>query len=216
MGHSPSGEGLVSTISHEPPILNWVYVDSKTHEVKYGTRAEVEEAEGLPGPWDVTAGIGTDRGTGLLGGGRRVTFEGWEGFVAVEEVLDRNESGAELKATTKSAEDDASPGSEEGEDDHNSLWLDGEEKSRATQVRDDRRLWALYFDIKDDGLSSEGRMGSTPGLHNILEVELIRRERKRTRQAAIEERVDRLQQRKQVDQKINTRNEAISEKRTGS
>lgn len=64
------GEGLVSTISDEPPQLNWIYVDQDTHEVKYGNR---EESEGhILGPWDVTK---IDR---------RVTLEGWEGFVAVE------------------------------------------------------------------------------------------------------------------------------------
>jgi len=36
------GEGFVSTISDEPPQLNWIYVDRDTHEVKYGNRAESE------------------------------------------------------------------------------------------------------------------------------------------------------------------------------
>ncbi|KAL1602585.1 hypothetical protein SLS60_006001 [Paraconiothyrium brasiliense] len=63
------GEGFVSTISDDPPQLNWIYVDRDTHEVKYGNRAESEPH--IIGPWDVTK---MDK---------RVTLEGWEGFMAV-------------------------------------------------------------------------------------------------------------------------------------
>lgn len=66
-----AGEGLVSTISDDPPQLNWIYVDADTYEVKYGNRAE--SADHIVGPWDCTK---LDR---------RVTMEGWEGFVAVRE-----------------------------------------------------------------------------------------------------------------------------------
>ncbi|OMP87962.1 hypothetical protein BK809_0008056 [Diplodia seriata] len=66
-----AGEGLVSTISDDPPQLNWIYVDTNTHEVKYGLRADCEEQ--LVGPWSCTPV------------GRRMTLEGWEGFVALEE-----------------------------------------------------------------------------------------------------------------------------------
>ncbi|PGH20328.1 hypothetical protein AJ80_03595 [Polytolypa hystricis UAMH7299] len=31
-------EGLISTIVDDPPILNWIYVDAVTHELKYGGR----------------------------------------------------------------------------------------------------------------------------------------------------------------------------------
>lgn len=74
------GEGLVTTIPPEtpssPPALNWMYVDKTTHEVKYGVRAVAEK--NWTGPWDCTDVE------------RRLTFEGWEGFVAVKE---RNEWG---------------------------------------------------------------------------------------------------------------------------
>jgi len=63
------GEGFVSTISDDPPQLNWIYVDKDTCEVKYGDRAESEPH--IVGPWDVTK---VDK---------RVTLEGWEGFMAV-------------------------------------------------------------------------------------------------------------------------------------
>ena len=65
-----SGEGLVSTISDEPPQLNWVYVDKDTYEVKYGLRVDAEPH--LVGPWDCTK---IDR---------RMMFEAWEGFMAVK------------------------------------------------------------------------------------------------------------------------------------
>lgn len=64
------GEGLVSTISDDPPQLNWIYVDRGTYELKYGLRVVAEPH--IIGPWDVTK---IDR---------RVTLEGWEGFMAVK------------------------------------------------------------------------------------------------------------------------------------
>ncbi|KAH7119401.1 hypothetical protein B0J13DRAFT_532497 [Dactylonectria estremocensis] len=80
------GEGLVSTIYDEPPQLNWIYVDQETYEVKYGLRAESEHH--LVGPWDCTR---IDK---------RITLEGWEGFMAVEEdegswalYFDRDDNG---------------------------------------------------------------------------------------------------------------------------
>ena len=84
------GEGLVSTIMDDPPQLNWVYVDQETYEVKYGTKAESEGH--LVGPWNCTK---LDR---------RMTFEGWEGFLAVEEeaglwalYFDREDDGLKAK-----------------------------------------------------------------------------------------------------------------------
>jgi len=65
------GEGLVSTISDEPPQLNWIYMDQDTYELKYGNRIESEPH--LVGPWDCTR---IDK---------RLTLEGWEGFMAVRE-----------------------------------------------------------------------------------------------------------------------------------
>jgi hypothetical protein len=68
------GEGMVTTISDDPPFLNWVYLDRNTYEVKYGIRVEAEPHH--VGPWDCTP---IDR---------RLTFEGWEGFVIVQEDED--------------------------------------------------------------------------------------------------------------------------------
>ncbi|KAI1769267.1 hypothetical protein GGR53DRAFT_517232 [Hypoxylon sp. FL1150] len=101
-------EGLVSTISDDPPMLNWIYVDKDTYEVKYGVRADAQPH--ITGPFGCTRQD------------RRMTLEGWEGFVAVEEF----------------------PG-----------------------------IWALYFDRDDDGLVTKVPMGT-----RVLEIELIRREKK--------------------------------------
>lgn len=43
---------MVTTIADDPPFLNWVYLDKKTHEVKYGIRAESNPH--VVGPWDVS------------------------------------------------------------------------------------------------------------------------------------------------------------------
>jgi hypothetical protein len=64
-------EGLVSTIMDEAPIMNWIYVDRDTYEVKYGVRADAQP--NVTGPFDCTRQD------------RRLILEGWEGFVAVEE-----------------------------------------------------------------------------------------------------------------------------------
>ncbi|KAL7622027.1 hypothetical protein AAE478_007528 [Parahypoxylon ruwenzoriense] len=64
-------EGLVSTISDDPPMLNWIYIDKDTYELKYGVRADAQP--NITGPFDCTRQD------------RRMTLEGWEGFVAVEE-----------------------------------------------------------------------------------------------------------------------------------
>jgi hypothetical protein len=65
-------EGLVTTITDVAPIMNWVYIDKETHEVKYGVRADAQS--NLTGPFDCTRQD------------RRLTFDGWEGFCAVEQA----------------------------------------------------------------------------------------------------------------------------------
>lgn len=82
----------MSTVSDDPPQLNWIYVDSNTHEIKYGLRVVSEPH--LVGPWDCTR---MDK---------RVTLEGWEGFMVVEEMsgvwalyFDRNEDGLKDKVS---------------------------------------------------------------------------------------------------------------------
>ncbi|CAA9956567.1 hypothetical protein PTMSG1_00175 [Pyrenophora teres f. maculata] len=65
-------EGLVTTITDVAPIMNWVYIDKTTCEVKYGVRADAQPH--LTGPFDCTRQD------------RRLTFDGWEGWCAVEEA----------------------------------------------------------------------------------------------------------------------------------
>ncbi|KAI8935482.1 hypothetical protein NX059_008051 [Plenodomus lindquistii] len=103
-----SHEGLVTTITDVAPIMNWVYIDRSTHQVRYGVRADAQP--NLTGPFDCTRQD------------RRLTFDGWEGWCAVEEI----------------------PG-----------------------------LWALYFDVDDDGL--RGVVGEGK---KVLEVELWRKEKR--------------------------------------
>ncbi|CBX91655.1 hypothetical protein LEMA_P071630.1 [Plenodomus lingam JN3] len=101
-------EGLVTTITDVAPIMNWIYIDRETHQVRYGVRADAQP--NLTGPFDCTRQD------------RRLTFDGWEGWCAVEEV----------------------PG-----------------------------LWALYFDVDDDGLKQKVEPGK-----KVLELELTRKEKR--------------------------------------
>jgi ribosomal protein L36 len=68
-------EGLVSTISDEPPQLNWIYLDTGSNilQINHGLRAEAER--GLTGPWG--ARVCSEREIRFL-------MENWEGFIAVE------------------------------------------------------------------------------------------------------------------------------------
>lgn len=66
--------GLVSTISKDPPMLNWIYVDKDTREVKHGNRTQSRAH--IVGSWGWDAGE--------EGGAGGITLEGGEGAVAVE------------------------------------------------------------------------------------------------------------------------------------
>lgn len=68
-------DGLVSTISDNPPQLNWIYLDTKSaiSQICHGLRKEAEL--GLTGAWGARV---------LADGEKRYLFENWEGFVAVE------------------------------------------------------------------------------------------------------------------------------------
>lgn len=66
--------GLVSTISADPPVLNWIYVDKDTLEVKYANRTD--SIDHHVGPYDWTQEDPRDS---------YITFDEWEGFAAVKE-----------------------------------------------------------------------------------------------------------------------------------
>ena len=68
----PPELGLVSTISVDPPMLNWIYMDKDTQELRYGNRTQ--SINHTVGPWDWAE---EDHVAILL--------QEFEGFVAVEE-----------------------------------------------------------------------------------------------------------------------------------
>ncbi|PVI01702.1 hypothetical protein DM02DRAFT_494474, partial [Periconia macrospinosa] len=85
-----SYEGLVTTITDVAPMLNWVYIDKDTYEAKYGVRLDAQP--NLTGPFDCSRQD------------RRLTFDGWEGWCAVEEApslwalyFDKDDDGLKSK-----------------------------------------------------------------------------------------------------------------------
>ncbi|KAK4964299.1 hypothetical protein LTR66_012361 [Elasticomyces elasticus] len=115
----PTTRGLVSTISLDPPMLNWIYIDKSSHQVKYANRSG--SIAHHVGDFDWTDEEDDSR----------VTFDGWEGFLAVEE---------------------------EGEG------------RRGVGAGGERGVWALYFDVDDDGLAGrkKGRRTLEVGLRRRL------------------------------------------------
>ena len=97
--------GLVSRISSDPPTLNWLYVNSETLEVRYGNRTESRPH--YVGNWDWTTPDGKSENVALeetaVGSkGEGLVFDGFEGWVAVEEdkrkghwalYFDKNDDG---------------------------------------------------------------------------------------------------------------------------
>lgn len=69
--------GLVSTISRDPPMLNWIYIDKDTLEVKYSNKSG--SIAHHVGSYDWTSDSNDDSS---------VTFDDWEGFLAVQEEND--------------------------------------------------------------------------------------------------------------------------------
>jgi hypothetical protein len=62
---------MVTRISTDLPIMNWLFVDADTHQLRYGVR---KDAEGnITGPFDCTAT------------NRRITLQGWKGWCVAEE-----------------------------------------------------------------------------------------------------------------------------------
>ncbi|KAF2726790.1 hypothetical protein EJ04DRAFT_570958 [Polyplosphaeria fusca] len=67
----PPERGMVSTISEDPPVLNWLYIDRDTYAATYGNRTA--SIKHIVGVWDWT----DDE--------KFITLDGWEGFVAMDE-----------------------------------------------------------------------------------------------------------------------------------
>ncbi|KAJ5578709.1 uncharacterized protein N7459_007673 [Penicillium hispanicum] len=69
--HLERGLGLPTYVSANPPLLNWIYADKDTHELKYGNRSQ--SVAHVVGPWDWTEDE------------RVIMLEESDAFVAVEE-----------------------------------------------------------------------------------------------------------------------------------
>ncbi|KAJ5764874.1 hypothetical protein N7520_004433 [Penicillium odoratum] len=69
--HLDRGLGLPTYVSADPPLLNWIYADVDTYELKYGNRSQ--SVEHVVGPWNWTEDEKT------------ITLEGRDAFIAVEE-----------------------------------------------------------------------------------------------------------------------------------
>jgi len=67
----PPERGLVSTISDDPPMLNWIYMDNTTYALRYGNRTT--SITHMVGEWDWTSDE------------KYMLLDGWEGFVAIDE-----------------------------------------------------------------------------------------------------------------------------------
>lgn len=90
-------DGLVSTVSDNPPQLNWIYLDRRTFQIRHGLRVEAEK-NGVTGPWG---------GRVCADGEIRLLMHNWEGFIAVETeeqgmwglYFDRYDDGLKGKVT---------------------------------------------------------------------------------------------------------------------
>ena len=67
--------GLVSTISVDPPMLNWIYIDKDTQEAKYASRSG-----------SIAHHVGSFDWTDEDSSDSCITLDDWEGFLAVEEA----------------------------------------------------------------------------------------------------------------------------------
>lgn len=70
--HLKRGLGLPTYVADNPPLLNWIYADKVTHELKYGNRTQ--SVAHVVGPWDWTKDE------------RVILLEDKNAFVAVEEA----------------------------------------------------------------------------------------------------------------------------------
>lgn len=67
--------GLVSQVADDPPLLNWIYVDKATMELKYGNKST--SITHNVGPWDWTEDESV------------ITFDGLVSFTAIEHLTTR-------------------------------------------------------------------------------------------------------------------------------
>ncbi|KAI9688313.1 MAG: hypothetical protein M1820_010258 [Bogoriella megaspora] len=176
----PHPRGLVSTVSKDPPMLNWIYVDNETLAVRYGNRSK--SIEHVVGDWDWT-----DENVDLEAeeaAKKKKNNAGW-----VMESRDAKSGKGEWK---KDEEDrpkgkDDCPGAGltlEGWEGFTAVWEEAREvefevaldlsKSASLQKytvgKTIREGWAVYFDKHQDGMKKIKDQGRA-----ALEISLERR-----------------------------------------
>ena len=87
----PAPVGLVTTISNDPPMLNWIYVDKNTLELKHGNRTQSREH--WVGSWKWTTSEDKEDHPDLDEEPGGLTLDGEEKFVVVEPVQSEDEDG---------------------------------------------------------------------------------------------------------------------------
>ncbi|MCJ1479625.1 hypothetical protein MMC13_008311 [Lambiella insularis] len=85
----PAPMGLVSTVSDDPPMLNWIYVHNSTLELKHGNRTQSREH--CVGDWKWTSSQDEDDHDVSDEEPGGLTLNGEEKFVVVEPVKDNDE-----------------------------------------------------------------------------------------------------------------------------
>jgi hypothetical protein len=68
-------------------------------------------------------------------------------------------------------------------------------------VNDGDEMWALYFDVEDDGLTGDGQIGNRR--KRMLEVEVWRKEMRRDYDDALKERQERIEAREGSGETVN-------------
>ncbi|THW17973.1 hypothetical protein D6D23_07872 [Aureobasidium pullulans] len=131
---SPAERGLVTTIQKDPPMLNWIYVDNETFELKYSNRSGSITQK--VGPWDWTDEFIDSS----------ITLNEWEGFLAVEEEMYRNEQGHPRWALYYDWNDDG---------------LKGRKKGRRTMEISLKRRLVENQEKNQWGVGREGNIGVT-------------------------------------------------------
>ncbi|KAL1305547.1 hypothetical protein AAFC00_007156 [Neodothiora populina] len=153
----PPLRGLVSTITADPPMLNWVYADKDTYELKYSNRSG--SIEHLVGDWDWTDEFEDSC----------LSFDGWEPFVAVEEPDFPDEQGKPRWALYVDVDDDG---------------LKARKKGRKTlEVQLERRI-ITDQEYNKWGIGQEGNIGfkSTKEIDKIAERRAEREKQEKEQQ----------------------------------
>ena len=131
---SPAERGLVTTIQKDPPMLNWIYVDNNTFELKYANRTG--SITHKVGPYDWTDEFKDSS----------ITLDDFEGFLAVEEEMYRNEQGHPRWALYYDMNDDG---------------LKGRKKGRRTMEVSLKRRLVENQEKNQWGVGREGNIGVT-------------------------------------------------------